>query len=508
MTATTTNLPPIYVISLARAAARREKMRAQLQTLGAGYEIVDAVDGAALNPADYAHQLRQDKFRRKFGRDMLAGEIGCYLSHYRLWQRIVAEKTPSALILEDDAEWDDDLLPVICAIAELRRRWGVVLLSGRKHKTAGRLLATINENRQLILRNRREATTAGYMISQQGARELLEYCQEITAPIDFAYGEWWRNGIPFYCVLPPPVRQADAHSLIHANAVLTKASLPERIAASIWRKYDRWHARWRVFINMAQRARGMYDEDDNRPRWKYAYTDALGFIKAKIAKITGKRQVVRFRHPLAKAPLYLRMPSTDVIMFKTIFMWREYANLPLPETASVIIDAGANIGMASAFFASRYPNATVVALEPGADNFLMLNKNTAPYANAKTEHAALWCEETNLRLSDPGRGEVGLVVGKSGGGELVPAVTVDGIIKKYGIDRVSILKVDIEGSELEVFSNCSAWLERVDMVIVETHDRFKPNCADTVSTVLIKDFRHVRCCGENDCYIRRSLPTK
>ena len=253
---------PIFVISLARAESRRAAMRARLDKLGADYEIVDAVDGATLTADDYGDNiLRRDKFRRKFGREILDGEIGCYLSHYQLWQRMVAEKIPSALVLEDDVDWDEDLLAVADDIDNLDWSWGVVLLSGRKHKkNRGHVLAPVGDNRQVLLSGRRGITTAGYVISQMGAWALLQHCREISAPIDIAYGEWWQSEIPFYVVLPPVVRQVESESFIE-KAHHTKAPLSDRVIASLWRKKERLHCRMRYWLTSPSEERGDDEEE-------------------------------------------------------------------------------------------------------------------------------------------------------------------------------------------------------------------------------------------------------
>ena len=248
--------PPVYVISLARAQERRDSIRARLDKLGAKYEVVDAVDGFALDPAEYEHRLRQDKYRRKFGVDMVPGQIGCYLSHYNLWRRIVDEKIPSALILEDDSDWDDDLETVAEEIDNLDWRWAVVLLSGRKDNAQGRVLATVGDNRRLLLSDRREKTTAGYMVSQWGAALLLEYCREITAPIDISFAEWWRSQIPFYVVSPPPVWQIESESTIQYKKHKKRAPMHDRIIASLWRKYDRLHCKWSYLQTSTSKERG------------------------------------------------------------------------------------------------------------------------------------------------------------------------------------------------------------------------------------------------------------
>jgi FkbM family methyltransferase len=70
----------------------------------------------------------------------------------------------------------------------------------------------------------------------------------------------------------------------------------------------------------------------------------------------------------------------------------------------VIIDAGANVGLCAVFYANRFPDARIIAIEPEPSNYEMLKKNTAPYPNITTVHAALWKENGPLRLFDTGEG--------------------------------------------------------------------------------------------------------
>jgi hypothetical protein len=57
---------------------------------------------------------------------------------------------------------------------------------------------------------------------------------------------------------------------------------------------------------------------------------------------------------------------------------------------------------------------------------------------------------------------------------------MDTLLREHGVDRVDVLKVDIEGAEKEVFASCSSWIDRVGVLIVEFHDRLKDGCSDTV----------------------------
>lgn len=128
-----------------------------------------------------------------------------------------------------------------------------------------------------------------------------------------------------------------------------------------------------------------------------------------------------------------------------------------------IIDAGANVGLASIYFANRFPHGQILAIEPESSNFEVLKKNVAPYSNIIALHVALWDKTERIRLFDPGIGNLGFRTESGTNSEsvgeesMVQAVTVSDLIREYKHERISILKVDIEGSEKEVFSHSSDW---------------------------------------------------
>ena len=68
------------------------------------------------------------------------------------------------------------------------------------------------------------------------------------------------------------------------------------------------------------------------------------------------------------------------------------------------------------------------------------------------------------------RSRAGEVVGS------VPCVTVESLLMEHGTERIGYFKVDIEGGEIELFEGASAWIDKVDLVAVELHDRFRPGC--------------------------------
>ncbi len=55
-------------------------------------------------------------------------------------------------------------------------------------------------------------------------------------------------------------------------------------------------------------------------------------------------------------------------------------------------------------------------------------------------------------------------------------MTIDKIMEDYALTKIDILKIDIEGTEREVFSDTSSWIEKIDSIIIELHERMKAGC--------------------------------
>src|SRR3974390_1863547 len=90
-----------------------------------------------------------------------------------------------------------------------------------------------------------------------------------------------------------------------------------------------------------------------------------------------------------KHPVHIRMRTSDAGVFEDALVKKEY-EYPVSFLPRTIIDVGANCGMTTIFYANRYPNATIVAVEPEESNYSALIKNTQSYANVVPLHAALW----------------------------------------------------------------------------------------------------------------------
>lgn len=199
-------------------------------------------------------------------------------------------------------------------------------------------------------------------------------------------------------------------------------------------------------------------------------------------------------------PLHFRKNSSDLEVFRQIFVKREYQNCNLKgEMPKVIIDAGCNNGFSMAYFKSKYPDATIIGVEPDKSNFLMAQKNTASLSGVFLENKALWYETSTVQLRDTGKGDYAFSIIHHG--EVVSTVdtiTMDGIMSKYKLDVIDILKVDIEGAEKEIFtSGDNAWLGKVRCIIIELHDWIDEGCSEAMFKALRPYVFSVSVSGEN-----------
>ncbi len=193
--------------------------------------------------------------------------------------------------------------------------------------------------------------------------------------------------------------------------------------------------------------------------------------------LAAREKVYLLRAGSSAWPLQVRANTSDKKVFCMIHVDREYAPLDDLDDVRLVVDCGANVGYASAYFLSRFPQARVVAVEPDDRNFEMLRRNMQPYGDrASLRHAGVWSHPAALvvcRSAYRDGGAWATQVRECQGGEAadVQATDIGTLLAESGCDVIDILKIDIERSELVVFArNFEPWLGRVRNLVIELHD--------------------------------------
>lgn len=168
---------PVFLVNLDRQPQRLRFMQAQLGALGITPIRIPAVNGR--DPAERARAAAASYAQ------LTPGEIGCFESHRRLWQKMVDEGIPGAYVMEDDMVVSDDfaaldipdaLLPEIDLI---KVDWidapfpcyGQRRLPLTNRRSLSRMLCT-------------EVSTGCYFVTLMGARRLLDGTRNYMLPVD------------------------------------------------------------------------------------------------------------------------------------------------------------------------------------------------------------------------------------------------------------------------------------------------------------------------------------
>ncbi len=210
---------------------------------------------------------------------------------------------------------------------------------------------------------------------------------------------------------------------------------------------------------------------------------ALEAVRLTALRATGSQAPRRMR--IGGVDLFVRPGSPDIGVVRSC-LGGEFDCLrhAYPADArGLILDAGGYIGAAAIALARMYPQATVLTVEPSAENLALLERNIAAYPNIRAIKAAVAPEDGGeIALRDRGTGPWGFSVVNTGSGkgtvlETVPIVGIGELIETYGEGHALIAKIDIEGAEAALF-RAPAWLDRVGVLMVELHERFVPGCED------------------------------
>lgn len=202
-------------------------------------------------------------------------------------------------------------------------------------------------------------------------------------------------------------------------------------------------------------------------------------------------------------PVYIRKKSMDFMILDEIFghecynaemkdnrhyhNYRRKFGVRIPQN---IIDVGAHIGLSSIYYALQYPNAKIIAIEPETDNYQMLLKNTAGYANIIPVNGAISGSQIELFLHAKKlyaqnqylkSAEYQLTTEMARSSQKIMTCGIHDIMAQYDMDCIDILKIDVEGSEKEIFeSNSERWLSKVKILVVEPHDFKIPGCTKAI----------------------------
>lgn len=209
-----------------------------------------------------------------------------------------------------------------------------------------------------------------------------------------------------------------------------------------------------------------------RERWEVFRVLAALWLKTTVARPRGqacRQRLFGFEVEASSYELLLKL-------FKEIFLAEPYAFVPAT-AAPLIIDGGANIGMAVVYFKKHFPEAHILAFEPSPEAFRLLARNVAAnhLRGVELHNVALAATagELPFYVEADGASLTGSLLPQATG---VPPVRVPARrLADYlpATAPVELLKLDVEGAEASLLADLdqAGLLTRFRQVIVEFHYR-------------------------------------
>ncbi|MDR0587602.1 MAG: glycosyltransferase family 25 protein [Burkholderiales bacterium] len=237
---------PCFVVNLEKDKERRIAVEKELHRLNIPHIIFPAVYGADLSDDELLKVYDQEKARLK-KREVALSEIGCALSHYYIYQAMVNQNLPYALILEDDAVLADET-PIL--LNELSRALDpnaptVVLLSFARRYLARPALPLTSTHTLFNVYGHAVGTYA-YCLTQRAAQHLMKVIYPVSRPND-RWGEFADEKVIDLKTIVP---YCASHNEAFVSNIIDERDAVNRLSGQSFRREKRYRQWSRLFWSL------------------------------------------------------------------------------------------------------------------------------------------------------------------------------------------------------------------------------------------------------------------
>lgn len=231
----------VVVIGLARVPERAARVSSRLDELGIRHDVFPAVDGAR---GEHLSWRNYDAAAclRAFGATLLPAEVGCFASHYALWQQCVNDNVP-VLIMEDDVDIHGSFPDAVALTGQLLVRFPLIRLAGLID-CPFRVIERHGDH-ALVRYVRGPMGTQAYALSPAGAAGLLSGAQQWVETVDLYLDRFWHHGVLPHALHPFPVfHEVDAEITSTIGKRLVKRKGWHKFRREVRRLRDALARRW------------------------------------------------------------------------------------------------------------------------------------------------------------------------------------------------------------------------------------------------------------------------
>jgi len=171
-----------FVVSLSSAIERRKHISTQFERQGIEFSFFDAVtpDIASVDAQAMKLSVHENYIAR--------GELACFMSHVHLWKKIVEDDIPYMAIFEDDIHLGEKANIFLNQSSWIEKDWHLVKLEAFTPKVilGAKQKHFPHEGREIYKLTGKNLGTAGYILSLEGAKFLLNEVKKMDyiIPLD------------------------------------------------------------------------------------------------------------------------------------------------------------------------------------------------------------------------------------------------------------------------------------------------------------------------------------
>lgn len=192
-----------YILSFKEDKKRRALLAERFEASGFKVVFVDAVRGSKLNKKE-KEPFQSNNRQYKSSHILQDNAIGCALSHYKAWQKIINSPEGYGFVFEDDAKpCFENVFYQISNLAKLSNKLDIVSLANRRPKLTRERIITCTEDTALYLLRGNDFGAEAYFISANAARQLLNHPQRFEYEVDILIHHWWMHKCQMLHLMPP-----------------------------------------------------------------------------------------------------------------------------------------------------------------------------------------------------------------------------------------------------------------------------------------------------------------
>ncbi|EJF90546.1 glycosyltransferase family 25 protein [Bartonella tamiae] len=217
---------PVYIINLDRSQERYKAVSSYAKEAHLDYQRVPAIDGGLVDVMN-CPEIDEKRFRRRHGKILLPGEVGCYLSHLAALRIIAEGEQPFAIIVEDDVAFHENFKEIAYKLAKIEG-WDIIKFANHRHRLFRpykKIMESITIGRFL---HGPIGSSAAYMVTCEGAKKLLKKLTPMSLPYDVALERGWA-GFRFFSTNANIIdfRGATKSTIVSGRQSYQKTRLPK-----------------------------------------------------------------------------------------------------------------------------------------------------------------------------------------------------------------------------------------------------------------------------------------